>query len=216
MNIPPAIFCIGRNYATHAAEMNAPVPDRPTVFMKNPASIISATDTIAIPPICEEGGPQVDFEGELAVIIGSTCRDVSPEDARSCIGGWAAANDVSARWWQKEGSGGQWIRGKSFDGFCPISEPVPVDAIGNPQELTLRTLVNGECMQSGTTADMIFPVCTLIAELSRGMTLLKGTVILTGTPEGVGAARTPPVWLKPGDLVQVEIEGVGMLANPVA
>jgi 2-keto-4-pentenoate hydratase/2-oxohepta-3-ene-1,7-dioic acid hydratase in catechol pathway len=214
MKIPPAIVCIGRNYARHAREMNATLPDRPTVFMKNPASMIGSGQDICIPTICNEHGPQVDFEGELAVIIGSDCRDAPESDAMQFVSGYAVANDVSARWWQKEGAGGQWIRGKSFDTFCPMTDPVPAQGI-DPQALTLETTVSGELMQSATTADMIFPVSTLIAELSRGTTLLAGTVLLTGTPSGVGAARTPPRFLKHGDIVDVTIQGVGVLRNPV-
>jgi 2-keto-4-pentenoate hydratase/2-oxohepta-3-ene-1,7-dioic acid hydratase in catechol pathway len=215
MNPPPAIFCIGRNYAAHAAEMQSAPPERPTVFMKNPASVIGPQDDIVIPPICHEHGPQVDFEGELAAIIGRDCRDVDESNALDFVFGWSVANDISARWWQKEGSGGQWIRGKSFDTFCPITPPVPASSVSDPQNLQLETRLNGELMQQANTADMIFPVALLIAELSRGTTLLQGTVILTGTPSGVGAARTPPQFLREGDVVEVTIEGIGTLCNPV-
>jgi 2-keto-4-pentenoate hydratase/2-oxohepta-3-ene-1,7-dioic acid hydratase in catechol pathway len=213
--VPPAILCIGRNYAAHAAEMKSAPPQRPTVFMKNPASVSGPERPIVIPSICREHGPQVDYEGELAVIIGRNCRDVSPSEALAFVGGWAVANDVTARWWQKEGSGGQWIRGKSFDSFCPMSTPVPGSSVADPQQLTLTTTVNGEVRQRGSTSDMCFPVASLIAELSRGMTLLQGTVLLTGTPEGVGVACQPPRFLKPGDLVEVEIPGVGSIRNRV-
>jgi 2-keto-4-pentenoate hydratase/2-oxohepta-3-ene-1,7-dioic acid hydratase in catechol pathway len=215
MKPPPAIFCIGRNYADHAAEMQSPLPQRPTVFMKNPASVIGPHDDIIIPPICQEHGPQVDFEGELAAIIGRNCRDVSEADALGYVSGWSVANDVTARWWQKEGSGGQWIRGKSFDTFCPLTPPVPASSVPDPQNLRLRTSLCGAIMQEASTADMIFSVAALIAELSRGITLLRGTVILTGTPSGVGAARTPPRFLKEGDIVEITIEGVGTLRNPI-
>ena len=215
MNPPPAIFCIGRNYAAHAAEMQSAPPERPTVFMKNPASVIGPQDDIVIPPICHEHGPQVDFEGELAAIIGRDCRDVDESNALDFVFGWSVANDISARWWQKEGSGGQWIRGKSFDTFCPITPPVPASSVSDPQNLQLETRLNGELMQQANTADMIFPVALLIAELSRGTTLLQGTVILTGTPSGVGAARTPPQFLREGDVVEVTIEDIGTLCNPV-
>lgn len=183
--------------------------------MKNPAAICASGDAIVIPPICDEHGPQVDFEGELAVVLGCDCRDVTADEANDCIGGYAVANDVSARWWQKHGSGGQWIRGKSFDTFCPITEPVDATVITGPQELTIRTWVSGELMQEASTADMLFSVDELIAELSRGTTLLKGTLLLTGTPEGVGAARQPQRFLCDGDEVVVEIEGIGRLQNPV-
>jgi 2-keto-4-pentenoate hydratase/2-oxohepta-3-ene-1,7-dioic acid hydratase in catechol pathway len=213
--LPPAILAIGRNYAEHAAEMGSAAPERPLVFMKNPAAVIGDGDAIVIPPICREPGPQVDFEGELAVIIDRDCRDVAPADALAFVRGYACANDVSARWWQKEGSGGQFCRGKSFDTFCPLGPLVPASAVPDPQALAIRTRVNGVVMQESTTALMLFTVAELVAELSRGMTLLAGTVILTGTPAGVGAARKPPVFLGQGDVVEVEIDGVGTLSNPV-
>ncbi|MCA9298076.1 MAG: fumarylacetoacetate hydrolase family protein, partial [Phycisphaerales bacterium] len=130
---------------------------------------------------------------------------------------YACANDVSARWWQKKGSGGQFCRGKSFDTFCPVGpEIVPRDAVGDPQMLSIRCRVNGEVMQDANTADMFFPVASLISELSRSTTLAPGTMILTGTPGGVGMARTPPRYLTDGDVVDVEIQGVGTLTNTVA
>ncbi|UCD74909.1 MAG: fumarylacetoacetate hydrolase family protein [Phycisphaerales bacterium] len=215
MERPPAIFGIGKNYADHAAEMRGEVPKRPVVFMKNPASIIGNDEPIIIPRICAEPQEQVDYEGELAVILGRDCRDVEEDDALGCVGGYAIANDVSARWWQKEGSGGQFIRGKSFDTFCPISEPVAAAEVPDPQALSIRTTVSGELMQDGHTSRMIFPVARLIAELSRGTTLLKGTVILTGTPSGVGFGRTPPRFLKEDDVVEVSIDGLGTLRNEV-
>jgi 2-keto-4-pentenoate hydratase/2-oxohepta-3-ene-1,7-dioic acid hydratase in catechol pathway len=213
--LPPSILAIGRNYAEHAAEMGGAALERPLVFMKNPASVVGDGDAIVIPPICREGGPQVDFEGELAVVIDRDCRDVPLDDALAFVRGYACANDVSARWWQKDGSGGQFCRGKSFDTFCPLGPVVPAAEVGDPQSLAIRTRLNGVVMQQSTTALMLFPVATLVAELSRGMTLLAGTVILTGTPAGVGAARRPPVFLKHGDVVEVEIERVGTLRNPV-
>ncbi len=213
--IPPAIFAIGQNYPAHAAEMKSAPPERPVVFMKNPASVIGNGEPIVIPRICFEPEEQVDFEGELAVIIGEKCRDVPIDAALRYVSGYAVANDVSARWWQKKGSGGQFVRGKSFDTFCPMSEPVPASHIADPQRLTITTKVSGEVMQSCSTREMLFPVATLVSELSRGTTLLPGTVILTGTPEGVGAARTPPRFLRDGDVVEITIDGVGTLTNPV-
>lgn len=211
----PAIFGIGRNYADHAAEMKGAVPERPLVFMKNPASIIADGEAIVIPPVCAEGGDQVDYEGELAVILARDTRDVSVDRALACVAGYACANDVSARWWQREGSGGQFVRGKSFDTFCPISAMVPAGRVGDPSGLRLCTRLNGEVVQQSHTGMMLFSVAQLVAELSRGMTLLAGTVVLTGTPAGVGAARTPPRFLRSGDIVEVEIERVGRLVNPV-
>lgn len=212
---PPAILAIGRNYAEHAAEMKGTVLEKPIVFMKNPASVIGDGEAIVIPRICDEPSEQVDWEGELAVIIGRDARDVNEDDAMEFISGYAIANDVSARWWQKQGSGGQFVRGKSFDTFCPLSPTVAREKIPDPQKLRIETRLNGEVMQDASTATMIFSVRTIIAELSRGMTLLKGTVILTGTPAGVGAARTPPRFLKAGDVIEVTITGLGSLRNPV-
>ncbi|MBM4104900.1 MAG: fumarylacetoacetate hydrolase family protein [Phycisphaerae bacterium] len=212
---PPAIIAIGRNYADHAKEMGGSIEPHPTVFMKNPASVIADGEAIVIPPICREHGPQVDFEGELALVIGETCRDVPERDALRHLRGYAVANDVSARWWQKQGSGGQFCRGKSFDTFCPIGAVRPASEVGDPGSLLLRTWLNGELMQESSTAMMLFSVPRIIAELSRGMTLLAGTVILTGTPAGVGAGRTPPRFLREGDVVEIEIERVGRLRNPV-
>lgn len=225
LRIPPAIFAIGKNYAAHAAEMRGveraagaatpASPAHPTVFMKNPASVIGDGDPIVIPAICREPEEQVDYEGELAVVIGRDARDVPEPQALDWIAGYAVANDVSARWWQKKGSGGQFIRGKSFDTFCPLGPLVPADRVAAPQNLRVVTRLNGAIVQDGRTNDMIFPVPRLVAELSRGTTLLAGTVILTGTPAGVGAAQDPPRFLRAGDVVEVSIDGVGVLRNPV-
>lgn len=212
---PPAIIAIGKNYADHAAEMGTPAPEHLVVFHKNPASLTGPEDPIIIPPICREHGPQVDFEGELALVIGRTCRDVPLEEALRVIGGYAVANDVSARWWQREGSGGQFCRGKSFDTFCPLSVPVSASRVPDPQALRLVTRLNGTVMQDASTALMLHPVARIVAELSRGTTLLEGTIILTGSPAGVGFGRTPKVFLKAGDLVEVEITGVGAVRNRV-
>jgi len=187
--------------------------------MKNPASVINNGAAIELAPVVstEDRDPPigVDYEGELAVILGCDARDVSENQALDVIAGVACANDVSQRWWQWHGSGGQWCRGKSFDTFCPLGEPVPISTISDLQNLTLTTRLNGVVVQQANTGTMIFPVARLIAELSQGTTLLKGTVILTGTPAGVGAARTPPRFLRDGDRVEVEISGVGVLSNPV-
>lgn len=213
--LPPAILAIGRNYADHAKEMGGAIEPHPTVFMKNPASVIADGEAIVIPAICREHGPQVDFEGELAIVIGEACRDVAEAQALRHVAGYAVANDVSARWWQKQGSGGQFCRGKSFDTFCPLGAMAPASRIADPNDLRLTTRLNGETMQQSSTSLMLFSVPKIVAELSRGMTLLPGTVILTGTPAGVGAGRTPPRFLREGDVVEIEIEGVGTLRNPV-
>jgi 2-keto-4-pentenoate hydratase/2-oxohepta-3-ene-1,7-dioic acid hydratase in catechol pathway len=215
MPLPPCILAVGRNYADHAAELGASAPERIMLFMKNPACACGDGDAIVIPPICDEHGPQVDFEGELAVVIGRTCRDVPESAALGVVRGYAAANDVTARWWQKEGSGGQFCRGKSFDTFCPIGTVRPAAEVPDPQALRIVTRLNGQVMQDSPTSLMLHPVARIVADLSRGMTLLEGTVILTGTPAGVGAGRNPKVFLKAGDEVEVSIAGVGSVRNPV-
>ena len=209
---------IGRNYAEHAKEQGAAVPDvagGPMVFTKNAAAGALDGDDIIVPKVCQDR-EQVDFEGELAVVIGAATRDVSKHDAFKHVLGYCVANDVSARWWQKSGSGGQFFRGKSFDTFCPLGPGVvPTSSIANPNALRITTKVNGQTMQDCSTGEMIFDVATLVSDLSRGMTLLPGTVILTGTPSGVGMARTPPVWLKDGDVVEIAIEKIGVIRNRV-
>ncbi|NBX31322.1 MAG: fumarylacetoacetate hydrolase family protein [Planctomycetes bacterium] len=182
---------------------------------RTPASFCADGDAIVIPAICDEHGPQVDFEGELAVIIGRTCKDVPESEAFTVIGGYAAANDVTARWWQREGGGGQFCRGKGFDTFCPMSAMTPASAVPDPQALRIVTRVNGVVMQDSSTSLMIHSVARIVAELSRGTTLLAGTVIITGTPSGVGFGRSPKVFLQAGDVVEVEIAGVGRTRNPV-
>lgn len=212
---PPAILAIGKNYSDHVAEMGGKAPDALVMFMKNPACACADGDPIVIPSICDEHGPQVDFEGELAVIIGHTCKDVPEAHALTKVGGYAVANDVTARWWQREGGGGQFCRGKGFDTFCPMSAIMPASAVPDPQALRIVTRLNGVVMQDSPTSMMLHSVARIVAELSRGTTLLAGTVILTGTPSGVGFGRTPKVFLKQGDVVDVEITGVGRISNPV-
>jgi 2-keto-4-pentenoate hydratase/2-oxohepta-3-ene-1,7-dioic acid hydratase in catechol pathway len=213
------IIGVGRNYAEHAKERGAAAPERPMLFCKNLGALALDGDAIALPRACADR-EQVDFEGELAVVIGRDARDVTEaqaaDPASGVILGYCCANDVSARWWQKEGAGGQFFRGKSFDTFCPLGPRVtPAGAVPDPQALCIVTRVGGETMQDGSTADMLFPVATLVSEISRGMTLVAGTVLLTGTPPGVGAARTPPRFLRAGDTVEVEITGFGTLTNTV-
>ncbi len=206
---------VGRNYAEHAYEQGADVPERPMLFTKNPSAAILSGDAIELPEACARE-EQVDFEGELAVIIGSPARDLTEASALRCVLGYCVANDVSARWWQKKGAGGQFYRGKSFDTFCPLGPRVtPASEIADPQALHIRTTVSGEVMQDAPTSQMIFPVRTLLAEITRGTTLAPGTVILTGTPSGVGMARDPKRFLRDGDLVRIEIEGLGAIENPV-
>lgn len=213
---PSNIFGIGLNYRRHAEETGKEPPERPVVFMKPTSAAIGPGDRIMI-PACSIGGLEVDYECELAVVIGSRVKNAQPESALDCVLGYMCANDVSARRWQKQAGGGQWVRGKGFDTFCPIGPRlVTADEIGDPQSLTISTTLNGTKMQSSNTADMISSVAELISFVSQDTTLLPGTVILTGTPEGVGFARTPEVFLKPGDEVSVEVEKIGRLTNPVA
>jgi len=211
---PIYLPCIGLNYRQHAIESNLPMPKHPVLFVKNPASVLHPDGAIALPS--KLPSDSVDYECELAVVIGRRCKNVSRADALNYVLGYTCANDVSARDWQFNGGGNQWCQGKSFDTFCPLG-PVIVtsDEIPNPNALRIRTRLNGETMQDSNTADMIFDVSTLIEFLSAGKTLLPGTVILTGTPQGVGFARKPPVRLKPGDIVAIEIERIGTLTNPV-
>ena len=216
---PVNIFCIGLNYREHAKESNSPIPENPVVFMKPTTCATNPGDAILLPKACNQG-PEVDYECELAIVIGKAARDVSEAEALNYVLGYTAANDVSARKWQRNGGGGQWIRGKSFDTFCPLGPSVVTqgdddDSISDPQALKLTTVINGNTMQDGCTDDMIFPVRTLVSSLSRDTTLLPGTIILTGTPPGVGFARNPPAFLKDGDQVTVEVERVGKLSNPV-
>ena len=212
--VPTAIWCIGLNYRQHAAETNAKVPEFPVLFAKGINSALNPGDPIEIPTHLRSA--EVDYECELAVVIGQRCKNVSRTAALRHVLGYTCANDVSARDWQKRGGGGQWCRGKTFDTFCPLGPClVTADEIPNPNALDIRTRLNGQVMQESNTGDMIFDVPTLIEFLSGSTTLLPGTVILTGTPQGVGMARKPPVWLQPSDSVTVEIERIGALTNPV-
>jgi 2-keto-4-pentenoate hydratase/2-oxohepta-3-ene-1,7-dioic acid hydratase in catechol pathway len=213
--VPTNVFGIGLNYRAHAAETGARIPETPVVFMKPTTAVTDPGAPIRIPRACDRG-PEVDYEAELAVVIGRTARDVPVASALSHVLGYCCANDVSARRWQKERGAGQWVRGKSFDSFCPLGPAlVTADEIPDPQNLRVSCTLNGEVMQRGHTSDMIFSVAELIAFLSRDTTLLPGTLIITGTPPGVGMARKPPRFLQAGDLVVIEIDGIGALANPV-
>lgn len=212
--VPPVIIGIGLNYREHARETNAKIPEWPVVFFKNPGSLAGPDDPIVLPRRLRSD--KVDFEGELAVVIGKPCKNVSREEALDYVIGYTCGNDVSARDWQKEWGGSQWSRAKSFDSFCPLGPAlVTTDEIRNPNDLNLRTTLNAQTVQESSTSDMIFDVPALIEFLSGSMTLAPFTVILTGTPSGVGMARNPQLWLKPEDEVTVEIEGIGELTNPV-
>jgi 2-keto-4-pentenoate hydratase/2-oxohepta-3-ene-1,7-dioic acid hydratase in catechol pathway len=212
--VPVDILCIGLNYREHAKESNSEIPKNPMLFIKASNTLNNPGDPIPMPRLTTE----VDYECELAVVIGKAAKDVSRGQALDYVFGYTAANDVSARDWQREKSlgGGQFARGKSFDGFCPLGPWIVTrDEIPNPNALRIKTILNGQTMQDHTTGDMIFDVPALIESLSSTMTLRAGAVILTGTPQGVGFARKPPVWMKAGDKVVVEIEKIGRLENPV-
>ena len=211
---PTGILCIGLNYRRHAAEGNAPIPKWPVLFMKTVSSVQNPGDPILLPR--HLASSQVDYECELAVVIGRRAKNVSRADALDYVLGYTCGNDVSARDWQKEMGGSQWCRGKTFDTFCPLGPwLVTADELTAPNALEIRTILNGEIVQDWNTEDMIFDVPALIEFLSGSTTLLPGMVILTGTPHGVGMARKPPLWLKSGDRVTIEIEKIGSLTNPV-
>ena len=211
---PTAILGIGLNYRRHAEESGARIPEYPILFVKTPNTLQNPDDPILLPTHLKSD--EVDYECELAVVIGKTCKNATRETALSYVLGYTCANDVSARDWQIKRGGGQWCRGKCFDTFCPLGPViVTADEIPNPNSLAIRTLVNGIELQSWNTDDMIFDVAGLIEFLSGSTTLLPGTVILTGTPHGVGMAQKPPKWLQNGDTVSIEIEGIGTLTNPV-
>jgi 2-keto-4-pentenoate hydratase/2-oxohepta-3-ene-1,7-dioic acid hydratase in catechol pathway len=211
---PRDILCVGLNYKKHAAESGAEPPVHPVLFLKNSGAVQNPGDPIVLPRKLRSD--EVDYECELAVVIGKRCHNVARADALAHVLGYTCANDVSARDWQKKGGGGQWCRGKTFATFCPLGPAlVTTDEIPDPNQLGIRTILNGAAMQDWHTSDMIFDVPTLIEFLSASMTLNPGTVILTGTPHGVGFARTPPVFLQPGDSVTIEIDAIGQLTNPV-
>ena len=211
---PSAILCIGLNYRKHAEEGGAEIPQHPVLFMKMPSTAQNPGDPILLPRKLKS--ESVDYECELAIVIGRDCKNIPRENALEYVLGYTCANDVSARDWQKNGGGGQWCRGKTFDTFCPLGPSlVTRDEIPNPNNLNIKTILNKEVMQDWNTNDMIFDVPTLIEFLSGSTKLTAGTVILTGTPHGVGFARNPPVLLKDGDEISIEIEGIGTLTNPV-
>ena len=209
-----AVVCIGLNYRFHAEESKAPIPKNPIVFMKLPTSVQNPGDPIILPR--QLNSTEVDYECELAVVIGRQCKNVSREKALDYVLGYTCANDVSARDWQIQWGGSQWCRGKMFDTFAPLGPCLVLkDEIPDPAALKIKTVLNGQVMQDWRCDDMIFDVPTLIAFLSSSTTLMPGTVILTGTPQGVGFARKPPVYLQPGDTVTIEIDKIGALTNPV-
>lgn len=213
--VPTQILCIGLNYRRHAQEAGAKVPDFPVLFVKGINALQNPGDPILIPTHLTSA--EVDYECELAVVIGRAAKNVPRSRALDYVLGYMCANDVSARDWQIKKGGGQWCRGKYFDTFAPLGPClVTTDEMRSPNNLRIQTQLNGETVQDWTTSDMIYDVPALIEFLSGSTTLMPGTVILTGTPHGVGMAAKPePRWLRPGDVVSIEIEGIGRLTNPV-
>ena len=210
---PCNILALGLNYRKHADETKISYPEIPIVFIKAVSSVVGHMSPILLPV----AGPEnVDYEAELAVIIKRKVKNILPSEAMDCILGYTCSNDVSARDWQMQKQKGQWSRGKSFDTFCPLGPYlVTRDEIPDPDSLRIRAILNGKTVQDSNTSDMIFDITTIVSDLSRSMTLLPGTVILTGTPEGVGFTRQPPLYLQDGDIVTIDIEKIGQLTNPV-
>jgi 2-keto-4-pentenoate hydratase/2-oxohepta-3-ene-1,7-dioic acid hydratase in catechol pathway len=212
--VPSVLLCIGLNYRDHAQEQGSALPQWPMLFIKSPNSLNHPGDPVMIPT--HLASAEVDYEGELAVVVGRDCKNVRREAALDYVLGYTIADDVTARDWQKKYGGGQFCRGKSFDTFAPLGPTlVTKDEISDPGHLRIQTRVNGETRQDSNTSNLIFDVPTLIEFLSGSTTLLAGSVILTGTPNGVGMAMKPPRFLQPGDVVEVEIEKIGVLSNPV-
>jgi 2-keto-4-pentenoate hydratase/2-oxohepta-3-ene-1,7-dioic acid hydratase in catechol pathway len=207
---PGKIVCVGLNYRDHAEEQGTPLPEAPLLFAKWQNTLIGPGAPIVIPPIVTK----CDDEAELGVVIGARVRDASAKNALEAVAGYICVNDVSAR--DLQFADGQWTRGKSPDTFCPVGPRlVPRDEIPDPQQLSIRAVLNGQAMQESSTSNMVFGVAELIAYITRTITLEPGDLIATGTPAGVGAFRTPPVFMQPGDEITIEIEGLGSLTNPV-
>ncbi len=210
---PEKVICIGLNYADHAKETGKEKPAEPVMFNKFPTAVSAAGQPIVLPRVSQE----VDFEAELVAVIGREGRHIAREQALEYVAGYCCGHDVSARDWQIRKPGGQWLLGKSFDGFAPFGpELVTADEAGDVSNLRIQFRLNGQTMQDSSTAQLIFPVAELVAYVSQVCTLKPGDVIFTGTPSGVGAARKPPVFMKAGDTAEVEIAGLGVLRNPVA
>jgi 2-keto-4-pentenoate hydratase/2-oxohepta-3-ene-1,7-dioic acid hydratase in catechol pathway len=205
---PPNILALGLNYWMHVAEGHEQPPERPLLFLKATTSLSAHKRPIVLPEAAPDGS---DYEAELGVIIGRLAKNVQVENALDYVFGYTCANDISARDCQI--ADGQWARGKSFDTYCPIGPYVATEL--DPGDLHIQMRLNGQVMQDDSTKSMVFGVAAIVSYLSRGMTLLPGTLILTGTPGGVGNARKPPIFLRPGDLCEVEIEGIGTLQNEV-
>ena len=207
---PPKITCVGLNYLAHARESKMEVPEVPTIFAKYPTAVIGSGEAIVLP----RNSTKPDYEAELAVVIGKRGRYIRKEKWRDYVFGYCNFNDVSARDYQMRTS--QWMIGKTFDTFAPMGPAiVTADEIEDPHALRIRTIINGDVMQDSNTSDLIFKIPDLIEFLSGVFTLEPGDVISTGTPSGVGFSHKPPRWLRPGDEVVIEIEGLGQLRNPV-
>ncbi|MCX7917321.1 MAG: fumarylacetoacetate hydrolase family protein [bacterium] len=204
---PPNIIALGLNYKEHAEEGGHEVPNEPIIFLKATTSLTGHLSPIILP---KQAPNEVDYECELVVVIGKKCKNVSEEEVKEYIFGYTCGNDVSARDCQLKRDK-QWARGKSFDTFCPIGPWIETEI--EPTNLRIKTILNGNVMQDSNTSKMIFNVYQIVSYLSKQMTLLPGTIILTGTPSGVGFARKPPIFLKEGDIVEVDIEGIGTLKN---
>ncbi|KAM7239170.1 hypothetical protein CapIbe_010690 [Capra ibex] len=210
---PDKVVCVGMNYADHCREQNVPVPKEPIIFSKFASAIVGPYDDIILPPESQE----VDWEVELAVVIGKRGKYIKAADAMAHVAGFTVAHDVSARDWQMRRNGKQWLLGKTFDTFCPLGPAlVTKDSVPDPHNLKICCRVNGEVVQSSNTNQMVFKTEELIAWVSQFVTLYPGDIILTGTPPGVGVFRKPPVFLKKGDEVQCEIEELGVIINKVA
>lgn len=209
---PEKVICVGVNYADHAAESGMKPPSEPVIFNKFPTTLRAHGDEIVLPALSKE----VDYEAELVVVIGTGGKAIQKERALEHVAGYTCGNDVSARDWQRGKPGGQWLLGKSFDSFGPVGPVlVTTDEIQDPGKLSIRCRLNGQTMQDSCTDQLIFPVNELIAYVSSVATLKPGDLLFTGTPPGVGMARTPAVFLLPGDKIDVEIEGIGLLSNRV-
>jgi 2-keto-4-pentenoate hydratase/2-oxohepta-3-ene-1,7-dioic acid hydratase in catechol pathway len=207
---PGKIICVGLNYRDHAEEQGTALPEAPLLFAKWQNTLIGPGEAIVIPPVVTK----CDYEAELGVVIGERVRDVSAENALEAVAGYVCVNDVSAR--DLQFADGQWTRGKSPDTFCPVGPAlVSRDDLPDPQALPIRAILNGETVQESTTANMIFGVAEVIAYVTRTITLEPGDLIATGTPAGVGAFRDPPLFMRPGDEITIQIEGIGSLTNPV-
>jgi 2-keto-4-pentenoate hydratase/2-oxohepta-3-ene-1,7-dioic acid hydratase in catechol pathway len=209
LELPQKIVCVGMNYRDHAEEQGIEPPAYPILFSKWPNTLIGDGDEIVLPP----NSTQIDYEAELGFVIGRLARNVKADDAFDFVRGYVAANDVSCR--DVQFADGQWVRGKSFDTFLPVGELTPAEAIEDPHALRITTRLNGGVMQDSNTSNLIFGIPQLIEFVTQNITLVPGDLVITGTPAGVGAFRTPPVWLQPGDEVTIEVEQVGSVRNIV-